>query len=91
MVDEQETQELDVPVVKDNWFWIQDSNGNGSVTVTFATIAFVITTIVYFVSMFEKIGPVAIRPFDSAACASYLTPVLTLYFGRRWTDAKYGK
>jgi len=29
------------------------------------------------------------RPFDTGACSAYFIPLLTLYFGRRWTDAKF--
>lgn len=81
--------EPDVTEVKPMWFWIRDTKGYGSVTVTFATIAFWVTTIAYILSMFERIGPLSIRPFDVAACSSYLLPVLCLYFGRKATDAKY--
>jgi hypothetical protein len=55
---------------------------------TFATISFLAVTGAYIAAIFEKIGPLSIRPFDSAACSSYLIPVLTLYFGRRWTETK---
>lgn len=84
-------KELPPPVpgeVKDSWLWIKDTRGYGSVTVTFLTIAFFVTTVAYVFSIVEKIGPVAIRPFDVAACSAYFIPILTLYFGRKWTDAK---
>ena len=68
--------------------WIIGSDGKPSMSATFATVAFVTTTLVYVASIFEKIGPVTIRPFDPAVCATYLTPVLALYFGRRATEAK---
>lgn len=76
--------------VKDTWLWIKDSKGYGSVTVTFVTIAFFVTTMAYLLSIVEKIGPVSIRPFDVGACSAYFIPILTLYFGRKWTDAKHG-
>ncbi len=75
--------------VKDSWLWIRDSKGSGSVTVTFVTVAFFVTTLAYILSIVEKVGPVSVRPFDVAACSSYFIPLLTLYFGRRWTDAKF--
>jgi hypothetical protein len=75
--------------VPDSFLWIKDSKGYGSVTVTFATVAFWVTTFTYIASMFERIGPVTIRPFDVAACSAYFVPVLTLYFGRKMTEAKY--
>ena len=69
-------------------FWINDTNGNPSMSATFATISFFVTTGIYILSMFEKIGPVTIRSFDAGAASSYLIPSLGLYFGRRWTDSK---
>lgn len=75
--------------IKDSWLWIRDSKGYGSVTVTFVTVAFWVTTMAYVLSIFEKLGPLAIRPFDVAACSAYFVPILTLYFGRKFTEAKY--
>lgn len=71
------------------WYWIKDTKGNPSVSVTFATVAFWVTTFSFIISIVERIGPVSIRQFDVASCSAYLIPVLTLYFGRRATDAKY--
>lgn len=76
--------------VKDSWLWIRDSKGHGSVTVTFVTVAFFVTTLAYVLSIVSKIGPLEIRPFDVSACSSYFIPLLTLYFGRKWTEAKHG-
>ncbi len=72
---------------KASWFWMKDSDGHASASVTFAAIAFWVTTLSYLMSIVEKIGPLEIRPFDVAACSSYLIPILGLYFGRRWTMA----
>lgn len=74
---------------KESWFWMKDSSGNPSASVTFATIAFCVTTIAYLASIVEKIGSIQIRSFDITACSSYFIPILSLYFGRRWTNAKY--
>jgi hypothetical protein len=38
----------------------------------------------------ETVGSLHIRAFDVAACSSYLIPILSLYFGRKFTDAKFG-
>ena len=73
--------------VKDSWLWIRDSKGYGSVTTTFATIAFFVTTLAYIASIFEQIVPVTLRQFYVVACGAYFVPILTLYFGRRWTEA----
>lgn len=75
--------------VKDSWLWIRDAKGYGSVTVTFTTVAFWVTTIAYVLAIFEKIGPISIRPFDVAACSAYFVPVMTLYWGRKFTEAKF--
>lgn len=75
--------------VKDTWLWIKDSRGFGSVTVTFLTIAFFVTTIAYVASIVESVGGLAVRPFDVAACSAYFIPILTLYFGRKATEAKF--
>jgi len=73
--------------VKPSWFWIKDTNGNGSVSTTLVTVAFVITSIAYVLSIVDKIGPVSFRPFDAAAAGAYFIPILTLYFGRHWVDS----
>lgn len=73
---------------KPSRMWVIGTNGKPSMSATFATVAFVTTTLVYVASVFEKLGPLTIRPFDPAVCAAYLTPILALYFGRRQTEAK---
>ena len=84
------TVSQDPSVVKPAWYWIKDSSGYGSVTVTLVFVAFWVTTAAYVLSIFEKVGGVQVRPFDVAACSSYLGPILAVYFGRKWTDAKFG-
>ena len=78
-----------VTEVKDSWFWVRDSKGFGSVTLTFATVAFFVTTLAYVLSIVQKIGSIEIRAFDVGACSAYMIPVLTLYFGRKFTEAKF--
>ena len=74
---------------KSSWFWIKNSSGQASLSVTFLTVSFFVTTAAYVVSMFEEIGPLKLRQFDVGATSTYFIPLLTLYFGRRWTDAKF--
>lgn len=88
MSDEKETP-VKVETPKASWFWIKNSAGEASLSVTFLTVAFVVTTFNYIASMFETVGPLHVRPFDTGACSAYFIPLLTLYFGRRWTDAKF--
>ena len=88
MSEEKETStKIETPKV--SWFWIKNSAGEASVSVTFLTIAFAVTTFNYVASIFESIGPLQVRSFDVGACSAYFIPLLTLYFGRRWTDAKF--
>jgi len=71
------------------WYLISDAKGDKSVSVTITLLAFYATMFAYLMSMFEQIGPLHIRSFDVAACASFFSPTLALYFGRRYTDAKH--
>lgn len=75
--------------IKPSWFWIKNSKGEPSVSATFLSIAFIATTAAYVLSMFEKIGPFTPKAFDVAACGAYFIPLLTLYFSRKYTDAKF--
>lgn len=77
-------------VTKIPFFWVRDASGHRSVSVTLLVVSFFVTTVAFVLSIFEKMGPLAIRPFDVAACSTYMVPILTLYFSRRWTDAKHG-
>lgn len=69
--------------------WIKRSDGQPSASLTFSFIAFIVTTLWLLLSIFEKIGPLDIRPFNSSEAMAYLIPILALYFGRRLTEAKY--
>ena len=73
--------------VKASWFWIKDTNGNGSVSTTLVTVAFLITSVAYVMSIVDHIGSVSFRPFDVGACAAYFTPICALYFGRHFVDS----
>jgi len=79
-----EKNEASVP-----WWWIKNDKGRKSVSVTFATVAFLVTTVVYVTAAVESIGSISFRPFDVGACVAYFLPALSLYFGRRLTDTKY--
>jgi hypothetical protein len=53
------------------------------------TVSFWVTTVLYCISQFQSIGPIQFRAFDVGACGAYFGSILALYFGRRFTDAKY--
>jgi hypothetical protein len=72
-----------------SWFWIKDTKGYPSVSLTFASVSFLVTTFAYVASIFEKIGEISIRSFDSGACGAYFGTIMALYWGRKWTEAKY--
>ena len=73
---------------KKPWYILRDARGQGSVTVTLMLVSFWVTTFSYVASMLSKVGNVEFKDFDSAAAGAYLVPILTLYFGRKWTDSK---
>lgn len=77
--------------IKDNWFFIRNSSGEASVSVTLLVISFLVTTLIYIASIFSKIGPVELRPFDVGACSVYFIPIISLYLGRKYTDKKFGE
>lgn len=85
----QDTPTGDPGEVKPAWYWIKDSKGYGSVTVTMVFVSFWVTTLAYIMSIVDHVGSIAIRPFDVAACSAYFVPILTLYFGRKFTEAKF--
>jgi hypothetical protein len=60
-----------------SWIWIKDSSGYPSVTVTFATVSFWVTTLLVILSSVESIGSVKFRPFDVGAAGAYFVPILT--------------
>jgi hypothetical protein len=76
------------------WFWLRDDLGRKSITATITMIAFWVTTLNYVLSFLPAITifghALAWHPFDVAACSAYMIPVLSLYFGRKFTDAKFG-
>lgn len=69
--------------------WIKNTSGQKSASLTFVSVGFAVVTLWLLVSIVSKIGHLEIREFDSGTAMGYLTPLLALYFGRRWTDGKY--
>lgn len=68
--------------------WLKNTKGEPSASLSFVTIAFTVVTLWLVVSIVNKLGNIEIRQFDAATAMGYLTPLLALYFGRRWTDGK---
>lgn len=82
----EESQNKPKPKKEVSKLWIIGTDGKASVSATFATIAFFATTAAYIASIVEGWGELKFRPFDVAACSAYMVPILSLYFGRRWTE-----
>lgn len=72
---------MNVPLLK-------QSDGRPSASFTMMIVAFVVVTLWLLVSIVEEAFGLTIREFSGAEAMSYFTPIATLYFSRRWTDAK---
>lgn len=70
---------------------LKNSDGKPSGSFTMAIIGFSVVTLWLLLSIFSKIGNIDIRAFDAGQATAYLSPLLTLYFGRRYTDGKASK
>lgn len=73
---------------KKPWYILRDASGTPSLSATLVLVAFAVTVLAYFLSLFEQVGPVKIRPFDAAACGVFLGPILLNYWGRKSTEVK---
>lgn len=67
---------------------LKQSDGKPSASFTMVFLSFNVILFWLFLSIFEGVGPVKVRAFDSGQALALLTPLLTLYFGRRVTDGK---
>jgi len=68
--------------------FIKNSDGKPSASLTFCTITFIIVNLWFLLSIFESLGPVKVKPFDFMGATLFMSPLFSLYWGRRWTDAK---
>jgi len=67
---------------------IKDSSGKQSASVTMMIVAFIIVSLWLVLSIFEELWGLKVRVFDPTAAMAFLSPLLALYFGRRYTDSK---
>jgi len=65
--------------------FLKDSSGKPSVSFTMMLLAFIATFLWYVANIFNTPH---IRPFDAAASMSFLSPLMALYFSRKWADEK---
>lgn len=72
---------------KTSWFWIKNSNGESSASITFLYIAFWVTTVMFILGHIGEINigdkNITFNQFDSTAAAVYYIPLMMLYFKRR--------
>jgi hypothetical protein len=78
---------------RDNWFWMKDSSGKVSASLTFAALSFMVITLWILLSIFETIQfgekSIITRPPPSEGIIlAYLGTTFSLYFGRRYSVDK---
>jgi hypothetical protein len=72
--------------IKPYWFFLRNSKGFSSVTLTMTWISFLLVSILYVANAFEQIGSVKLRPFDVSSTSVYFGVILASYVGRKFTD-----
>ena len=70
---------------------LKQSNGKPSASFTMVFLAFNVCLLWLFLSIVEGIGPIKPRAFDAGQAMAFLSPLLALYFGRRFSDTKTEK
>jgi hypothetical protein len=74
------------------WIWIKNSEGKADTMLSFAVMAFGLVFVkVLFGGVPFHIGKevYTLAPIDAATIGALLTPTLTAYVARRYTDAKF--
>jgi hypothetical protein len=64
---------------------LNNSDGKPSLSFTMVYTAFLVAVLWFALSMFDIKH---VRAFDVTTVSGFLTPLMALYFGRRWNDAK---
>lgn len=65
---------------------LKQSDGRPSASFTMMVIAFTVITLWLLISIVEQAWGLTFRQFSSTDAMAYFSPLLALYFGRRWTD-----
>jgi hypothetical protein len=66
--------------------WIKNTQGEPSASLTMSVISFVVVTLWLLAWLVATPFGVPVPSFDAATAMAYLSPILALYFGRRWTS-----
>lgn len=73
--------------------WVKNTSGKKDAMLTFALIAFAVTTFNVFMSTIGSLSvggfDISFQPLDAAIMSTYLGIAFSAYVGRRWTDRKY--
>lgn len=68
--------------------WIKNTEGKPSASLTMAFVAFILVSAWLVTWVVAALFKVEVPAFDVASAMGYLSPLLMLYFGRRFTDTK---
>ncbi len=63
--------------------WIKNTSGSPSASLTMMIVAFTAIMLWFVLSIVQKVGPFAIRPFSGTESMAVFAPLAALYFGRR--------
>jgi hypothetical protein len=73
--------------------WIKNTSGKKDAMLTFALIAFMVTTANVLLSTIGSFSAgdfqISFEALDAAIMSTYLGIAFSAYVGRRWTDKKY--
>ena len=70
------------------WIWIRDARGQADTMLTFSVVAFALVVFKVLLGGMTFKG-YTVAPIDPTTIAALLTPTLTAYVARRYTDAKF--
>lgn len=76
---------------KTGWWWLRNTKGKPDAALTMMVLAFLTVTASYVASVVGEIDIKSIHlvfeEFNVSYATTVLIPLMSLYFGRRWTDA----
>ena len=75
-----------------SWFWFENSEGKPDTMLSFAIMAFALVFVKVLLGgiTFTIAGtPYTMLPIDAGMVGALLTPTLTAYVARRYTDRKF--
>jgi hypothetical protein len=64
---------------------LKNSDGKPSLSFTMVYMVFFVSLLWFTLSMFEIPH---VKGFDVTTVSGFLTPLIALYFGRRWSDSR---